>query len=127
MLGGVKRIGSGLVTTTAIDTVPAGQFDAVQCDRWGAGCLWWRSGALIKGIGAAAEVATKTLGRTTNVGGRTATNGADGVARLYTTKEAAESILAEGAIKPVPASGKVWLTPDKYCQRCGGSGQAGAQ
>ncbi len=30
------------------------------------------------------------------------------------TKEAAECILGQGGIKPGPASGKVWLTPDKY-------------
>ena len=36
------------------------------------------------------------------------------VVRHYTTSGAADSILKEGAIKPGPVSGKVWLTPDKY-------------
>lgn len=47
-------------------------------------------------------------------GTQVATNGGEDVLRHYITREAAEAITKGGSIEPGAASGKNWLTPDRY-------------
>lgn len=49
-----------------------------------------------------------------HVTARCAANGGSDVVRHYTTREAAEAITKGGSIEPGAASGKIWLTPDRY-------------